>query len=386
VDRLVKKGEEAVGNQGGVLSVQWRTQTAQEAVKSAREKMAEIGEKFSGQYPTDHPDIKAMNDRITALDEQANRLATGAKEAETAKEQAAAQAATSSAPWMTRLKPYVTGLGAKGYDPEKSLVPSATREKDEMARRLRIFGEASAAMAEYKAANVTNPTPDLQEVVQNLERDMQQFVKSCASYMDEDLRTAEQKLKEAESFIAAQEAKAAAKEPVIPISKDQLMRIVEVLDRAAGLAKKDDARLASLRGKLEELGQRDAKLRAASVADTRMIADKYKGPDAEEIKQKAGEFLKKAQPEAQILRATVISPDWKEESVVEYTDTTQTALRHRVTRSVTAQIAGKKGAEAFLYTLYVGKDRRTDGSWGELCGHVMFTDPMLEENVSKDAP
>lgn len=54
-----------------------------------------------------------------------------------------------------------------------------------------------------------------------------------------------------------------------------------------------------------------------------------------------------------------------------------------MTRSVTVEIAAKKADGAFLYTLDIGKDWRTDGSWGGLYGHIMFTRPILEENVAK---
>ena len=77
------------------------------------------------------------------------------------------------------------------------------------------------------------------------------------------------------------------------------------------------------------------------------------------------------------------SADWAAESVIEWTDTTQSALRHRVTRAVSAQVAGKSGDATTLYTLHIAKDRRTDGSWGPLHGHIMFKDPILEENVQK---
>ncbi|MGD8284074.1 MAG: hypothetical protein PVG08_08200, partial [Desulfobacterales bacterium] len=59
------------------------------------------------------------------------------------------------------------------------------------------------------------------------------------------------------------------------------------------------------------------------------------------------------------------------------------ALRHRVTRSVSTQVAGKLDGETTLYTIHIAKDRRTDGSWGQLHGHIMFEDPILEKNVQK---
>jgi hypothetical protein len=89
---------------------------------------------------------------------------------------------------------------------------------------------------------------------------------------------------------------------------------------------------------------------------------------------------------ATILRTTVISRDWKEEDVVEWTDTTQSAARRRVTRSVSAQVAARQADGVFLYTVHLAQDRRSDGSWSPLYGHIMFTDAMLEENIRKNAP
>jgi hypothetical protein len=114
-----------------------------------------------------------------------------------------------------------------------------------------------------------------------------------------------------------------------------------------------------------------------------MSADKYKGRTAAAIKQTARKIIKTKFPQATILRATLISSGWQEERVFEYTDTTRTAVRYRVTRSITAQVAARQGQDVSLYTLDISKDRRSDGSWSPLYGHIMFTDPMLEENVMK---
>ena len=114
-----------------------------------------------------------------------------------------------------------------------------------------------------------------------------------------------------------------------------------------------------------------------------MIPDAFKGQELDMLKTTAAEFLRKEHPDAKVLRTTIISKDWSEERQWEYTDTSKTAIRYRITQSVTAQIAGKRGNDVFLYTIHIAKDQRSDGSWGALYGHVMFTDPMLGENVKK---
>ena len=48
---------------------------------------------------------------------------------------------------------------------------------------------------------------------------------------------------------------------------------------------------------------------------------------------------------------------------------------------MTAQVAARYNANAKLYTLDLSQDRLSGGGWAATKGHVMFTDPMLEENV-----
>lgn len=67
----------------------------------------------------------------------------------------------------------------------------------------------------------------------------------------------------------------------------------------------------------------------------------------------------------------------------EFTDTTQIDVRYRVTRSVTAQVAEKRAeTKCYPYSVYLLTGRRSNGSWGSLKGHIMFTDRMPEKNVN----
>ena len=119
---------------------------------------------------------------------------------------------------------------------------------------------------------------------------------------------------------------------------------------------------------------------------TFMKPDQFKGDEMKVIKQLVQDIVLKEYEEGKVLRTTVISSDWKEEAVDEWTDTTKTAIRHRVTRSVTAQAAVKADGKVLLLTLDISKDRQSDGTWAALKGHIMFTDPMLETNVNKEEP
>jgi hypothetical protein len=83
---------------------------------------------------------------------------------------------------------------------------------------------------------------------------------------------------------------------------------------------------------------------------------------------------------ATVLKVVIASPAWERESVEEWTDTTRTALRRRITDSVNAQVAVRLGKESYLYMVFLNKDT-IDGKESALTGHVMFRDRILEKNI-----
>jgi hypothetical protein len=165
------------------------------------------------------------------------------------------------------------------------------------------------------------------------------------------------------------------------VAADRIEGLRERIEKAAGAVPEDHPAFVSAKRKLAALVEKNRERIRVRMERTFMIPDRFKGAELKDIASKAAGLVSDGLPGAELLRTTVISEDWKEESVVESTDTTHTALRHRVTRSVSAQVAAKVGAAVFLYTVHVAKDRRTDGTFGPLYGNIMFTDPMLEKNV-----
>jgi hypothetical protein len=144
-----------------------------------------------------------------------------------------------------------------------------------------------------------------------------------------------------------------------------------------------DGRLPGIRKQFENLKKEQSRWRERMIESTVMLPEKFGGKERDALKDKAQAVVTGDFPDAKILRVNVISPDWKEERVLEFTDTTRSAVRYRITRSVTVQLAAKRGGDCYLYSVYVGKDRLSDGSWGQYKGHIMFTDRMLEKNVNK---
>ncbi len=156
----------------------------------------------------------------------------------------------------------------------------------------------------------------------------------------------------------------------------------KALERYAGTVAVDDPKLASLSEKMALIEKTDGENRAVRAKRTFMAPDRYSGSDAEALRQKSNDIVK--EKSAGILRVTLPAEDWKEKQGWEWTDTTKTASRYRVTKSMTTQVASKGGdGRVYLNRVHLASDRKSDGSWGPLYGHIMWSDWIAAENVNK---
>jgi hypothetical protein len=284
--------------------------------------------------------------------------------------------------WLARLRPFVADMGQPGHDPAKHLIPSAVPEGDEMQKRLGIYAEASAALADYRQAQLgTEETDELRQVSADLETTLRRFAEACVQYADQDLAAAKVAIASLEQFVRDQDAQMAAGKPILCPDRGAIENAMKMLDRASGLAKNGDPRLAGLHARMKALKTADARLRAARAGDTHVRPDVYAHSDAEALKQFAEQVVLRAQPGLNLLQTVIASPDWTEENAIEWADTTQTALRSRTTRRVTVQVAARFNAETRLYTVEISQDRLAPGTWGAIDGLVIFVDPMWEENA-----
>ncbi len=112
-----------------------------------------------------------------------------------------------------------------------------------------------------------------------------------------------------------------------------------------------------------------------------MEPDRYKGSDADELRKKINDIVK--EKSSNILRITLRASDWKEENVLEWTDTTKTKTRYRITKSMTVQAAAKHDdGKVYRHSVHLAGIMRADGVAASLYGHIMWSDWMAEENVN----
>lgn len=295
-------------------------------------------------------------------------------------DEAAATRQAACKEWVETLRAYVdVGAGSRKY-----LVAGVTGSETEIKEREALFAEAQNAWSDYqKAVFPLGKTPELLQ----LEKDMQERL----AQMPEALRQSRALLAgdvegEMDRLLAHLNKDTGwksdtSKTPNLVMKRD-MAPLQEALARYAGTVDAGDAKLAALREKMALIEKTDQNNRAIRAERTFMQPDRYKGSDADALREKAKDIVK--EKSASILRVTLPADDWKEEKVWEWTDTTKTASRYRVTKSMTAQVAAK-GADgkAYLHSVHLASDRKSDGGWGALYGHIMWSDWMAEGNVDK---
>ncbi len=381
VDKIIESADRVL-NKNSAASNEWRVKELESVAAQAKGIMREIQNGYGEQAPSDHPEMKAREEKIAAFETKVAALSRGVTAEDEAAGQAEARKEELSAHWVAKLTPYAVGPYRTGYDETKYLA-GAVADPAELARRKAIYEEASAVFAEYgKVEFPDGKSQELELLEKDLDYSLKSFAESHRSMSDSYFREARQKLDNASDWLEKETAADDGKNQPRILNKDLLPEI-EGLIASSESAAPDDPRIPQMKTELAALKNKDSEIRKTRISRTFMTPDKFKGAELDAIKKQAAEALQKKFPQANALRTTVIGEDWKEERVVEYTDSTKTAVQYRVTGSVTAQIAAKNGDQVNLYTIYLGKDQRSDGSWGPLNSHVMFIDPMLEENIDK---
>jgi hypothetical protein len=287
--------------------------------------------------------------------------------------------------WVDTLRTYAdVGAGSAKY-----LIVGATVDQDEITKRSALLEEAKAAWEDYKKAEFPHgKSPELlalEDQMQQRLAEMPEALRKSRALVSADV---DKEFTRVLNYLTADTGWRTdpAKKPNIVMQRD-VASLREALQRYAGMAGADAAKLAALRESMTEIERQDQANRAVRAERTSMEPDQYEGAEGADLRRKAGDIVKAKSAQAKVLRTTLPAEDWKQESIVEWTDTTHTALRYRNTRAMTAQTAAKDaGGKVYLHAVYLAADRQADGTWGPLYGHIMWSDWMAEKNVNEDPP
>ena len=353
-------------------------------LKSATSIYEEIGRMY-GDY-ANHTEVQAVSERITQLTAKLNTLNEKAEAEKEAAAKIKEQVEAESNEWVQKIRPYLSGSG----DFEKRLELSRIRGKDNLIHQAQLLEEAKALLKEYNSHNWSNgKTWDLEQAEKNLIQvindgeetyngSIDSVISEAASLINDKIawfdtdsgwRTDETKkpkwLYTADKK-AIDERMAAVEELVPDVITDTNSGFLELKNQLAKLTEMN-------RERLDIIPKR-----------THMLTEQYVGDDNEVIKSAAAELVKQKEHTASVLKVHLIKEDWSVEDVIEHTDSTKTAIQHRVTYHLPAQVAAQVGDQTLLYTAHIAKNRRPDGSFGGLYGNLEdYPDRIAPENIPK---
>ncbi|MEW6744673.1 MAG: hypothetical protein AB1486_18105 [Planctomycetota bacterium] len=282
---------------------------------------------------------------------------------------------------------WIAKLSVFHVNGEKDLSPgiNGAAQYEQIKKWRTEAGEVYAAyekvsFTEGKTAELERAERFFKESLGNADRNLEHAVASRAE-------KAQEQVKRISDLFAADQAWKTDKSKQPQRFADELLE--EASRSIAELASyaTDHPALGSLRAEHSRLMAENRERRRVNKALTLVKTDRYKGKDAAELKKFAESLVPKDHPGAQVLRLTIFTEDWKEETVIEWTDTTRTALRKRTTRTLMFCTAFKDKDGVFRDFGYLNQNLKSDGSWGPTYGHLTkFRSPMLEENVAKNEP
>jgi hypothetical protein len=287
--------------------------------------------------------------------------------------------------WVDLLAPYVD----VGMNSDRYLIAAPTMNTAQIARQQELYEDAKAVFALYRKAEFPlGKSWRLQTLEEAMARTLEEFPAAMAesqAMLSGDVGTRlDQVLQHMERDVAWKQDETT--KPHVVMERD-LEPLREAVERYAGTVDAGDATLAELRGKLAAIEERNAEYRAVRAQRTFQTAEGYTGADLESLRELADKTAVEAHPGAEVALVTVRSTDWVVEDVVEWTDTSRTALRRRITRSVRAEVGlTDADGKAWLQEVYLGQDRLPDGGWGPLKAHTTWADAMAPANLGKTAP
>lgn len=360
-------------------------------LNSAAELFAEIDKNYGSKFDPADPAYSEVKDRYTQLLAKAETQAVAEKGAEQQATAAKEQMEKQSAEWVAKFREYLSYPGQEGHNPDTLVFIPGSSEPEKFAEAQSRFAAFKKFLAKYQSTSFPNgKTTQLEQLadsdavqrVKNFEESFADRVSSLTGGVAKSIDEAMAYLNRDNGWSTDTSLK-----PNLIDHKRMASIAAGMQQLITGLGEQDQ-QVQAIQAKFNTLKARDAGNRQIRKERTFMIADRYTGSDIDQLKKKASSLVQKNVREGGTpLRCTIISSDWKEETVNEWTDTSKSATRWRTTRSLTAQVAAKSGAQVRLVTVALAKDRRTDGSWGELYGNLhQYSDPMLENNVFQSGP
>jgi hypothetical protein len=315
-----------------------------------------------------HPDVVAAEKDIVRVVKLMADAEAGKKQKKTKATEGAAAGEEVLVEWAERLSAYK----ADSTPDSRGHFGAPSGDVEVLLADRKHYEEAKALYAEFLKTGLDKDAHfklkqaeyDIKVAILNYEKSRERIPEEADRQLDEALKWMRERSGDAKNA---------------NLSTHQVETIVLLLASSARLFPGSE-KVKALNVKKADLDTRMEEADKSILENRTMRADQYKGKDAAELKKMAQAVTLKDVKGAAILKVNITSSAWESESVLEWSDTTHSALQHRVTDSVYAQVAARQEAEIFLYTVYLNRDT-VEGKQQPLTGHVMYRDRLLEKNI-----
>ncbi len=363
-------------------------ESAKYNLQQAAQLFGEIEKNYGGQFDSANPEFASVQKRFNELSVKAEEQ--GAAEAQAKVEAAGAKAAQEqqSAEWVARFREYLSYPGQEGHNPDMLVFVPGTSEPEKFAEAQKRCEAFKVFYEEYKKTEFPNgKTWQLEELAdREAPLRLKSFEEGFASRVASVTGDAEKEIDAAMAQLEKDNGWKSDK-TIKPNLVDHkwMTSIRESTEKVVSALGETDPRRKEIQARFDALVAKDQENRRIRKERTFMTPDRYTGGDMGELKKKAEALVENDKKDGgDPLRCTIISENWQEQTIEEWTDTTKTTWRRRTTRSVTAQVAAKTSDGVRLITVALARDKQSDGSWGALYGNLhQYSDPMLESNVNK---
>lgn|GEM_PF-2229147 len=335
-------------------------------LERAQEALGEIQKNYKDF--ASHADVKAAEKRIAKVSEAINAVEAGKKQAKDKKEKDAVASEKVLVDWANRLNEYKANStpGSSGY------FGTPTEDIEKLLATKKDYENAKALYAEFLKTGINK---DDHWMLRQAEYDIKVAILNYEQSRDRIPEAANKEIDEALKWMA--ETKTSGKK--LSLSKHQHERIALLVENVNKIFPNTD-KARALNAKKADLDKKIEEADKSILEGRTMKPNRYSGGDAEELRKMASGIVTRNNRGAAILKVNITSSSWETESALEWTDTTRSALQYRVSDFVYAQVGAKLGAECYLFTVYLNKDK-IGGKQNPLTGHIMYKDRILEKNI-----
>lgn len=359
----VPKAEKTSRLPGGVAK---RLRDIKEYIKKrdlvyAKQSMKEIIDGYSGQFDENDEEYQNITRDLKDLEKIINEESEEKEELKKKKEESRVRREEQSGEWIAKFK----GLKPFSFN---------TDNIEDLLAQEETYDKAKILFDEYR--NTDFPFGKT-EILESLENEMKKNIEKFPEIAGEIRKRHYDKVhKHLQDRIDSLDKVFEGKVSIM--SEGSIKQSSDLLNSVFPLFSNESEEKRTLQELFEKMKAKNNENKKLRANQTFMKENKYNGDDRDNIIERAVRFIKKADPEVEIIKSIVYPEGWKEIASWEPYENTQ---RFVTRREIYSQIACIIKSCPKLYSIYLTQEKQSDNSWSPLEGNIMFIEDIALENI-----